>query len=116
MYQDMVPIVRSYATILVTHRSNGTGFSVPQAVERSVGDRTLCRTSQLRPQSGNRLPVARHGKLFRARNLFRCVNQQGQPQALAACRSPFPELLTHRLSFWSVAKGNPEAAVSFQIS
>lgn len=87
---------------LITHRSNGTGFSVPQAVGRSVGDRKLCRTSQLRPQSGNRLPVTRHGKLFRARNLFRCVNQQGQPQALAACRSPFPELLTHRLSFWSV--------------
>jgi hypothetical protein len=83
-------------------------FSVPQAVGRRVGNRKRSRTGQLLAQRGNRVPVAGNGTPLRAGNLFRGVNQHRQPQALAACRSPFPELLlTHCLSFWFVAKANP---------
>jgi hypothetical protein len=87
--------------------SDGTGLSVPEAVRRGVGNRQARRAGQLRTHGGNHLPVARLGTPFRARDLFCGVNQQRQPQALAACRSPLPELLIHRLSFWSVAEGNP---------
>ena len=77
-----------------------TGLSVPQAVGRGVRNAKRRRTGKLRTQGGKQLPVARHGTPFRARNLFGGVDQQRQPQALAACRSPSPELLTHRLSFF----------------
>jgi hypothetical protein len=68
---------------------------------------------KLGPQRGKQLIVAGHGTQFRARNIFHCVDQHRQPQALAACRSPSMNLLTHRLSFWSVAIGNSEIAGPF---
>jgi hypothetical protein len=75
-----------------------------------------CRTGKLRAHGGKDLSIAGHGTPFRARNLFHGVDQRRQPQALAACRSPSLELLTHCLSFWSVTTGNAKIASPFPIS
>jgi len=71
---------------------------------------------ELGSHRSKQLIIAWDGTPFRARDLFHRVDQHRQPQALAACRSPSLDLLTHRLSFWSVASDNSKIAGPFPIS
>ena len=133
--QGIVPMTRDYITAGRSEaardgtRASGRGCSwranrprriavasVPQAVSRGIRRTNQRRTGELGAHRSKQLIVAGHGTQFRARNLFHRVDQHRQPQALAACRSPSLDLLTHRLSFRSVATGNSKIAGPFPIS